>query len=197
MSSARNGYARYGHATYGTGQRNFRKYEAPWFISTRTGGIRVDGLNGDPGLDPVVPGQTVTYECVFLPQPAGGDPTDDHLQRFRSARDLLVRAPDVVTYDPPGTTCSYREQHGDADGTQLVALGPLPESADASAPVGELPAVRDSIYQPRWAVVVGGEASSPLPEKAATLTLEATTIASTDTYGTRSAVRNARENNGF
>lgn len=197
MSSARNGYGRYGYATYGSGRKQYRGFDAPWYIETRTEGIRADGLDISTLPSPIVPGRTVTYEFVFRPQPADGDPDDDHVQRFRDARDLLVRAPDVVTYDPPGTTCSYREQHGAADGTQLVAIGPLATASDGTAPQGSLPPTRDSIHDSRWAVVVGGEASSPLPDRVCTLVLEATTIASTDTFGSRQAVRDARENNGF
>ena len=197
MSDARHSHGRYGYTSHGTSRRNYRGYDAPWFIKTRTRGIRVDGLVRGQPPSPVVPGRTVTYECTFRPQPSSGDGGDDHLDRYTAARELLVRAPDVAVYDPPGTTAAYREQHGDADGTQLVAIGPLAPASDASAPAGQLPPVRDSIHNPRWAVVVGGEASAPLPETAATLTLEATTIAATSTYGSRQTVRDAREYNGF
>jgi hypothetical protein len=194
---ARHGRGRYGYTTYGISRRQYAGFEAPWYIQTRTEGIRIDGLSSPSALSPVVPGQTVTYECVFLPQPERGDPADDHVERFTTARDLLVRAPDVVTFDPPGTTASYREQHGDADGTQLVAIGPLAPASDASSPDAELPPSRDSIHEPRWAVVTGGEAVASLPETHARLTLEATTIASIEDFATRDAVRAARENNGF
>lgn len=197
MSEPRYDYGRYGYTTYGVSRRQYRGYDAPWYIQTRTEGIRADGLVTDALPSPIVPGQTVTYRFVFRPQPSGGVDADDHIERFRTARDLLTLAPDVVTYDPPGATASYREQHGQADGTQLVAIGPLPSASDASTPVGELPPPRDSVHDPRWAVVVGGEARSPRPTAAATLTLDATTIASTDTFASRDAVRNARENNGF
>lgn len=197
MGNARYGHGRYGHTSYGTSRRQYRGFDAPWFIKTRTRGIRVDGLASGQPLSPVVPGQTITYECRFLPQPARGDSADDHLERYRAARELLGRAPDVVVYDPPGTTAAYREQHGAADGTQLVAIGPLAPASDGSAPAGQLPPVRDSVHDPRWAVVVGGGSIAPRPRKQATVTLEATTIAATSTYGSRQAVRDEREYNGF
>lgn len=197
MSQARHGYGRYGYTTHGVSRLRYTGYPAPWYIHTRDGGIRADGLLSSDPPSPVVPGQTVTYTFVFRPQPPGGVSSDDHLARFRSARDLLVRAPDVVTYDPPGTEAHYREQHGAADGTQLVAIGPLPAAADGTTAEGELPPPRDSIHEPRWAVVTDGEARAVRPDVMATVTLEAVTLASTDTYGSRAAVRDAREHNGF
>lgn len=197
MTSARHGYARYGKSTYGSGRRQFVGFDAPWFIQTRTGGVRVDGISTSTRVSPIVPGKTIAYDCVFSPQPPQGDAVDDHIERFNAVRELLIRAPDVVTFDPPGTACSYREQHGAPDGTQLVAIGPLASASSGTAPQGELPPVRDSIHNPRWAVVVGGEARSPLPETACMLTLEATTIAPTSEYPTRQGLRDARENNGF
>lgn len=196
--TTRHGRTRYGYSSYGDTQRQYTGFDSPWYIATRTDNIRVDGVTVSAPPSPVVPGQTRTYDCVFAPQPQSGDQTDDHIERYERARDLLLRAPDVVTYDPPGISCSYREQHTAADGTQLVALGPLPRASDAGTAQGELPATRsNSIHEPRWAVVVGGETATSRPDRIARLSLEATTIATTETYGTRAAVRAARENNGF
>lgn len=196
-STSRLGYGRLGYTALGSIADKYEGFGSPWYVQTRTGGIRVDGLETDDAVSPVVPGQTVTYECVFLPQPSNGAAPDNHVERFTDVRGLLVKAPDVATYDPPGAAAYYREQHGATDGAQLVRIGPLAPEAGGDVLDETQPPSRDSVHDDRWAVVVGGTATSPLPDKYGTVSLETVTIASTETFATRDAVRNARENNGF
>lgn len=190
-------YGRYDYTTYGGTAQKYLGYDAPWYIKTLGGGIRVDGLSDTEPPSPIIPGRTVTYECVFRPQPPRGASTDDHVARFEDARDLLVKAPDVATYDPPGPEAFYREQHGAADGAQLVRIGPLAPEAGGDNLDQTQPPSRSSVHQDRWAVVVGGEVRAPRPDVVGVVSLEATTIASTETFATREEVRDARENNGF
>ena len=200
----RHGYVRHGHHRYGKGGPTYTNSTVPWYITVDPGlgvNIRADGLVADTRPSPIRPGTTVSYTFSFLPQTGRGFTANEHVERFRRARELLVRAKDVVVYsDVSGDTVRYREQHGGPDGTQLVRIGPLEPTSDADAPQGEAPPGRDSMHEPRWAIVTGGEAVSPQPPDKTTraeLTLEATTIAPASGFGTRTAVRAAREVNGL
>jgi len=116
MGQPRFGYFRWDYVSFGGPAEIYLGFDAPWYIKTIDGGIRIDGVERSADLSPPVPGETVTYDCVFLPQPSSGASTDDHRARFETVRDLLVKAPDVATYTPPGSATYYREQHGGRDG---------------------------------------------------------------------------------
>ncbi|MDT3434684.1 hypothetical protein [Haloarcula sp. 1CSR25-25] len=200
----RHGYVRHGYHRYGKGDPTYTNSHQPWYITVDSGlgaNIRADGLLAETRPSPIRPGTTVSYTFSFLPQTGRGFAANEHVGRFRRARQLLVRASDVVVYgDVPGGTVRYREQHGGPDGTQLVRIGPLEATSSADAPAGEEPPGRSSMHDARWAVVSGGEAVSPQPADRTTramLTLEATTIAPAGEFATRTAVRAAREVNGL
>jgi len=200
----RHGYARHGHHRYGKGDPTYTNSDEPWYITVDAGlgaNVRADGLVADTRPSPIRPGTTVSYTFSFLPQTGRGFAANEHVDRFRRARQLLRRAADVVVYgDIPGESVHYREQHDAPDGTQLVRIGPLAATSDADAPAGKAPPTRQSMHEPRWAVVTGGEAVSPQPPDRttrATLTLEATTIAPASAFDTRADVRAAREVNGL
>jgi hypothetical protein len=182
---------RYDTQLYGATPTGYRGFEAPWAF----GSVRVDGVAAGEPLSPVIPGRTVTYECTFAPQPAGGDPDDDHAARLTALAQYLVHADDVLLYDPPGTEVFYREQYDGA--SALLRIAPLRPDHDASWVDGDPPPGRDSIHEPRWAVVTGGEPARPLPDRASTLTLETVTIGATADYPTRDAMLAAAERNGF
>lgn len=187
--TAQYGGRTYAGGTYGESPTGYAGVEAPWHI----GAVRVDGLRTDGNLSPVVPGEAVSYDCVFLPQPSNGDQNDDHVERYKDLREYLVRGPDVITYDPPGARVFYREQHDGA--SQLVRIAPLRADHDATYENGNPPPGRDSIHNGRWAVITGGEAHAPLPDRECRLVLETVTIASTAEYPTREAVVDAAERN--
>lgn len=200
----RHGHVRHGHHRYGKGDPTYTNSIVPWYLTVDGGlgaNIRTEALTTDTRPSPIQPGREVTYTFVFQPQTGRGFSVNEHVERFRRARKLLVRSDDVVVYgDVPGDTVRYREQHGGPDGTQLVCIGPLEPTSDAGAPGGEAPAGRDSLHEPRWAVVTGGKAASPQPAgqtTRATLTLETMTIAPASAFTTRTAVRAAREVNGL
>ena len=199
--SYNHGYVNHGYHNYGKGAPSYTNSEVPWYITIDENigaNIRADGLTTETLPSPIRPGQTVEYSFVFLPQTGRGFTENEHIERYERARDLLIKADDVVVYgDVPGDTVRYREQHFEEDGAQLVRIGPLEETSDASAPAGEAPPGRDSIHDPRWAVVTGGEAQMTRPEKVGEVRLEAATIAPASEFSTRSAVRAAREVNGL
>lgn len=200
----RHGYVRHGQHRYGLGSPTYTNSDSPWYITT--GGelgtnIRAEGLTTGSRPGAVRPGRTISYTFVFLQQSGRGFTAREHVERYRTARELLVRADDTVVYgDVTGDEVRYREQHGDADGTQLVRIGPLERTSDASAPAGAAPPGRESLFEPRWAVVEGGEGQATMaPDRltSARLTLEATTIAPASAFDSRTAVRAAREVNGL
>ena len=200
----RHGSVRHGHHRYGKGDPTYTNSDVPWYLTVDDGlgaNIRTEALTTETHPSPIQPGRKVTYAFVFQPQTGRGFRVNEHIERFRRARKLLVRSDDVVVYgDVPGDRVRYREQHGGPDGTQLVRIGPLEPTSDAGAPAGEAPVGRDSLHEPRWAVVTGGEAMSPQPADQttrATLTLETTTIAPASAFTTRTAVRAAREVSGL
>lgn len=163
--------------------------DAPWRINF----IRVDGIEGIP---PAVPGESASYDCLCQPTPV----FPDHLDRWRSLRRYLRRAPAVKTWVTPSNESHYREQHSAADGAQLVYIAPLARDSDAAGTDADPPPTHDSPFEPRWAVVTGGSTErTTTPDSAAFITLNTTTIATADEFGPteRAALRAAREHNGF
>lgn len=200
----RHGYIRHGYHRYGKGDPAYTNSNVPWYITVDSSlgtNIRAEALTTDTRPSPIQPGREVTYTFEFKPQTGRGFQANEHVDRFRRVRNLLIRSEDVVVYgDVPGDTVRYREQHGGPDGTQLVRIGPLEPTSNADAPADEEPPGRDSLHESRWAVVTGGEAVSPQPADQttrATLMLETTTIAPASAFATRTAVRAAREVNGL
>jgi hypothetical protein len=190
MPSPRYADHRYAGALRGDPPTGYANSDVPWHI----GPTRVDGLAASEPLGPpVVPGRERTYECRFLPD-ASHD-ARDHVRRFETVAAYLEYAPDVLTFDPPGGQVFWREQY---DGpSALVRVAPLQADHDATYVDGESPPGRDSLHAGRWAVVTGGTASAPVPERACTLQLETVTVGSTADYPTRDAMLAAAERNGF
>lgn len=189
MPSPRYADHRYAGALRGSPPTGYDTTDAPWAF----GSVRVDGVTTDAQLSPIVPGREVTYTCAFIP--GGGD--DDHAQRLSTLAETLVYAADVLTYDVPyqDNREFYREQY---DGpSNLLRIAPLQRDHDATWVDGNPPPGRDSIHEPRWAVVVGGETARPLPEKASQLTLQTVTVGATADYPTRDAMVAAARRNGF
>ncbi|AUV81249.1 hypothetical protein C2R22_05890 [Salinigranum rubrum] len=197
----RYGYVRHGYHRYGKGDPVYRGHDSPWYVTlapTLGANVRADGLSAEGSPSPIRPGQTVTYTLAFMPQRGRGFGANEHVDRYRRARSLLIRADDVVTYgEVPGDEVRYREQHDAPGGTQLVRIGPLDAQSNASAPAGAPPPGRDSIHEPRWAVVTGGGTETSRPEKGALLQLQTVTIAPASDFPKRSALRAAREVNSI
>ena len=183
----------YSTGHYGAPATGYTGYDYPWHVS----GIRVDGLKADTPLGAITPGQTVEYSCRIAAQPGSGDPDDNPRERFLRLREYLVRAPDVIVYDPPGQDVYYREQF-DGPFSQLVRIDPLAPASDGTYTNGNPPPSREgSLHEGRWAVVVGGGTDQSLDQAPYDITLEATTIASTARYPTRDGVVAAAERNDF
>ncbi|MFC6825657.1 hypothetical protein [Halopelagius fulvigenes] len=162
---------------------------APWHI----GSVRVDGLSAENGVPPITPGASATYRVAMWPQP--DDEIADHVERYRALKQYGRRAPGVVVYQTPEVDCYFREQQAGA--SNLVRIRPLAADAPATTATGELPPTRDSVHDPRWAVVTGVSDGTSLPERQCTLEIETTTIASTAEFPTRQAVIAARRRNSL
>jgi hypothetical protein len=166
----------------------YRGFEAPW----RFGSLRADGLTSE--VPAVQPGTEATYRAIFAPQPPGGNEDDDHIQRMRAATDLYQFAESVVTYRTEQGDAFYRNQ-GPSDFDPLVRIEPI--AASASATEETVPG-RDSVYEGRWAVVTGGTRVGTLPQQTGVaVELQTVTLASMDTYATKTAVRAATERSGL
>jgi hypothetical protein len=163
------GKTRYGTSSYGHRPSGYVGHDNPWHLS----GVRVDGLSAAGPLSPVRPGTERTLTCVFAPQPARGDPADDHTARYHDAREYLVNASDVVVFDPPGQQVFYREQHDGA--SQLVRIEPLATASDGTPVNGSVPG-RESVHRGRWAVVTGGEPAAGRSRPDRALALELTVV---------------------
>jgi hypothetical protein len=180
---------RYAEALRGNPPTGYATTAEPWAF----GSVRVDGVSADAQLSPIVPGRTVTYTCTFVPAP--NERERGHHQRMDTLAQSLVHANDVLTFDPPGDRVFYREQYDGA--SALVRIAPLRSDHDATWVGGDPPPGRESIHDPRWAVVTGGETRRPLPDRSVQLSLETVTVGAVAEYPTREAMVAAAQRNGF
>lgn len=183
--------ASYGQTTYGGGHyagpfTTFTDvYSAPWRFSN----IRADLLL-DETFPVAKPGEEATYTLALNDQDHPDTPIASVSDRYAALRDLIRSGYNVSTYQTPGGT--FFRQLGTAD--NLVRIEPLapgyPATGDGN---GNDPPTRDTEFEGRWAVVVGGEDQTQLPEADAVVELETVTIAPTSQFDTRAAVEAARE----
>lgn len=188
----RYGKTRYGEAAYGgTVPQPTDVFDAPWRVNQ----IRVDGLAVEGGVPPVIPGQSATYHCAFLPDETK-TVSAPYQDRFEALRSFLPRTPAVVTYEASDGTVYYREQHGGA--SNLVRIEPLRAGQAAVTADGSDPPTRDSIHAGRWAVITGGSNGSvSWPDAGLSLEIETVTIAAADEFDSADAVAAARERSGL
>jgi len=191
MPSPRYADHRYGGTLRGDPPTGYTNSDTPWAF----GSTRVDGLDASEPHSPIVPGQSVTYICRFLPD--ANEPDGAHIQRAKTVAEYTRRGSEVLAYNSIGLGRGfYREQY---DGpSALLRVGPLQADHDGAWVDGDPPPNRDSIHHPRWVVTTGGELSAPGGEQApATVQLETVTLASVADYPTRDSMIAAAERNGF
>jgi hypothetical protein len=191
--ASRFGDSRFGGATFdGGGDQTLLEGgpDTPWRINR----VRVDAMAADTDLVTVAPGQEVEYQARL--EPIATDAFPDHTERLQTLVPYLERGQDVVTYDLPGMQAAYRDQHGRADGANLLRIAPLEPGYGATLSDGSLAPARDSLAPPRWAVCTGGEVAANHDDTFFTVTLTAMTLGRVSEHPSRATARDTFEENG-
>lgn len=140
-------------------------------------GTETDGLDGaQTGL---VPGETSDYSLLFRSRPDWEDPTDDHLDRYRTIRSLTSVAGQYDTYESIEGIWHWREQTSQSP---LVRIEPPDD---------------DPTAQVVWGLIDGYEDGTTMAEKRCVLSLSVLVISTGDEFTTESAIRTAREVTGL
>lgn len=140
-------------------------------------GTETDGLEGSQtGL---IPGETADYSFLFRPRPDWDDPTDDHIERYQSVRELVAVAGQFDSYESIDGTQHWREQ---TTQSPLVHIEP--------------PDWDDPTSQRVWGLLDGYDDGTTMSDKRCILSLSVLVISTGDEFTTEAAIRTEREVTG-
>lgn len=138
----------------------------PWTVN----GTETDGLEGsEPN---VAPGETVDYPFLFAPRHTAGD---DHIERFRTVRDVTLAMGLYDTYETLDGIWYWREQ-----GSKSPLVHIEPPSDDPTA-------------RRVWGLIEGFDDNTTLADKRCTLTLSIQPISIGNEFTTETQIRQDRE----
>lgn len=139
-------------------------------------GTETDGLEGaQTGL---TPGESNDYSFVFRPRPEWDDPTDNHIDRYKTIRSLVGAA---------GQYDSYESIQGDMYWREQTTQSPL---------VYIEPPTDDPTAQAVWGLIDSYDDSTTMAERRCVMSLSVLVISVGDTYATETEIRTAREVTG-